>query len=238
MKQNKWHLPAPQVDLRNFKLKKINEPQYKHLWLLLFWPIYWLRYPIVEAINTEERCFLMHTVLDEHIPFCELFIVPYGLWLAIMLGINLYMAFYDVDTFKKYTKFLIISISISTLTFLVFPTYQDLRPETFPRDNVFTRLVSFVYAADTNTNVCPSEHVIGSFAFWAAAINSKRFQTPGRITAVTIAAVLTSIATLFLKQHSVIDVIVAIPVCLIVYRICYGKLHFTRSNSGDVSCTA
>lgn len=233
MKQNKWKLPAPQVDLRNFKLKRINEPQYKHLWLLLFWPIYWLRYPIVEAINTVDRCFLMHSVLDEHIPFCEIFVIPYGLWLAIMLGINLYMAFYDVDTFKKYTKFLIISISISTFIFLVFPTYQDLRPDQFPRDNIFTRLVGFIYAADTCTNVCPSEHVIGSFAYWAAAIHSERFKTPGRIAAVTAAALLTSISTLFLKQHSIIDVFAAIPICLIVYVICYGKVKVNNEKTAD-----
>ena len=235
MKQSKWKLPTPQIDVRNFRLNKINEPQYRHLWMLLFWPIYWIRYPIVEFINPQERCFLVHSIIDEHIPFWELFIIPYGLWLTIMLAINLYMAFYDVDNFKKYTRFLMISFSISTLIFLVYPTYQDLRPVEFPRDNLFTRLVGAIYAADTNTNVCPSEHVIGSFAFWAAAIHSKWFRTPGRLTAVTVTAILTSISTLFLKQHSIIDVIAAIPVCLVVYWICYGKKRVSRRKSENLS---
>ena len=214
---------VPQMDYRNFRLNKINQPEYKHMWLLLFWPVYWLRYPIVEAINTVDRCFLVSCPLDYKIPFNEIFVIPYQLWLAIMVLLHLYLMVYDIPAFKKYGKFLIITFSVSTITYLVFPTYQNLRPTEFARDNILTKWVQFVYAVDTSTNVCPSEHVIGSFAFWAAAINSRCFRKPWQITAVTIAALLTSTATVFLKQHSLIDVVAAIPVCLIAYWIVYGK---------------
>ena len=39
-----------------------------------------------------------------------------------------------------------------------------LRPEVFARDNALTRAVAWFYTFDTNTNVCPSLHVIGSAA--------------------------------------------------------------------------
>ena len=41
----------PQVDYRKFRLRNINTPEFRHLWLLLLWPVYWLRYPIIEAMN-------------------------------------------------------------------------------------------------------------------------------------------------------------------------------------------
>ena len=43
--------PKPQTDLRDFRLRKINQPQYRHLWWLLFWPVYLLRYFLIELFN-------------------------------------------------------------------------------------------------------------------------------------------------------------------------------------------
>ncbi len=219
---NKGRL-VPQVDYRNFRLSKINDQEYRHTKLLLFWPIYILSYFFVEAVNPVERCFLIHTAVDDMIPFCEWFIIPYLLWSPIMLGVQLYLMVYDVPAFKKYSKFLIVSFSIATVIFLVFPTYQNLRPEQLSRDNLLTRLVGLIYAVDTSTNVCPSGHVIGSFAYWAAALHSDVFRTPGKMTVITILAILTSVATVFLKQHTIIDVVAAIPVCAVAYWICYRK---------------
>jgi len=59
-------------------------------------------------------------------------------------------------------------MSLSTVIFLLWPSCQELRPAAFPRDNLFTRCVALLYASDTNTNVFPSEHAIGSAAVWMA----------------------------------------------------------------------
>ncbi len=223
MKQIKRERPVPQVDYRNFRLNKINQEEYKHTKLLLFWPIYILSYFLVELVNPVERCFLIHTALDDLIPFCEWFIIPYLLWGPIMVVVQLYLMSHDVSAFKKYSKFLIVSFSIATVIFLMFPTYQNLRPEGFRRDNVLTKLVDLIYSVDTSTNVCPSGHVIGSFAYLVAALHSDTLRTPGKMTVISICAILTSIATVFLKQHSLIDVAAALPVCAVSYWICYGK---------------
>lgn len=213
--------PAAQVDYRNFRLSKINQAEYRHLKLLLFWPIYFLRYPIIEAINTADRCFPVSCWLDELIPFHEAFFIPYQLWMVCLLAMTLYTMLYDIPSFKKYIQFLIISFSISTVVYLVFPTCQNLRPTQFERDNILTRLVQMMYRVDTNTNVCPSEHVIGSLAFLAAAINTKSLRKPLRLTVIAVLAVVISLSTVFLKQHSMVDVIAAIPVCAVAYWFCY-----------------
>lgn len=223
MTKSKWKLPQPQVDYRNFRLSKINQAEYKHLKLLLFWPIYFLRYPLIEALNTPDRCFPVSCWLDQVIPFHESFFIAYQLWMVCMLAMTLYTVLYDVPSFKKYIKFLIISFSISTFVYLVFPTCQNLRPTQFERDNILTRLVQLMYHVDTNTNVCPSEHVIGAMAVLAAAINTKRLRSPWKITVIAALMILISLSTVFLKQHSMVDVFAAMPVCMAAYWFCYRK---------------
>lgn len=223
MTETSRKLPEIQVDYRNFRLDKINQAEYRHLKLLLFWPVYFLRYPIIEALNTPERCFPVSCWLDERIPFHEAFFIPYQLWMVCLIGLTIYTLLYDIPSFKKYTKFLIVAFSISTVIYLIFPTSQNLRPTEFQRDNILTHLVQMMYQVDTNTNVCPSEHVIGALAFLFAAVHTKGLRSPGKIAVFSILSMVISISTVFLKQHSMVDVFAALPVCMIAYWICYGK---------------
>lgn len=216
-------LPKPAVDYRNFRLSKINQEEYRHLWLLLLWPAYLVRYIIIENLNPAAQYYPIHCALDDAIPFHEGFLIPYVIWYGFIVGMHLYTMFYDVPAFRAYTKFMAISLTMSTCVFLLFSSCQNLRPVTFERDNVLTRVVQLIYSVDTNTNVFPSEHVIGSIAVLAAAIHTESLRTPKRITVIAVTAFFTSIATVFLKQHSVLDVIAAFPICIIAYWICYEK---------------
>ena len=219
----KLHLPEPEVDLKHFHFRDLTKPQYRHFLFLLFWPVYYLRYFIVEAVNpTSAGCYVMHCALDDLIPLCEYFLIPYALWMVFMVGMHLFTLIYDVETGKKYSKFLIIAFSVSTLTFLIFPTCQNLRPESFERSNLFTWILGIMYQVDTNTNVCPSEHVIGALAVLAAAANCK-FRTPGRTTVMAVTMLIVIASTVFLKQHSVLDIVAALPVCLVAYLVTFGR---------------
>lgn len=216
-------LPTPAVDYRGFRLSKINQLEYRHLWLLLFWPIYISRYLLVENWNPAAVYHPIHCALDDIIPFQEGFLIFYALWYVFIAGMHLYTLLYDVDAFKRYSKFLFISMSISSVIFLVYPSCQNLRPAEFPRDNVLTKIVGLLYAIDTNTNVFPSEHAIGSLAVLAAAIHTKSLRSPGKLTVIALLAVLISLSTVFLKQHSILDVLAALPICALAYWICYGR---------------
>lgn len=216
--------PTSSVDYHGFRLRRINEPQFRHLWWLLFWPIYWLRYPLIELLNPAVQYHPIYCPLDDMIPFQEWFIIPYMLWMVCMVTFCVYTLHYDLNVFKRYSKFLVISMSISSVIFLVYPSCQNLRPEVFPRDNFLTDCVKLLYLVDTNTNVFPSEHAIGSVAVWLAAMHIKSLRTPLRVTLVTALTTLTCFSTVFLKQHSIFDIIAAVPICLIAYWLCYrGK---------------
>ena len=112
------------------------------------------------------------------------------------------------------------------VVYFLFPTFQNLRPEAFTRDNAFTRFLYHFYQFDTNTNVCPSIHVIGSVAVCCTAFSMPRFQRRGWKWAFGATAVLICMSTVFLKQHSAVDVLAALPVCLAAYHIAFRKEAF------------
>ena len=231
----KLKFPQPEVDVKNFRLQKINQPQYRHFWWLLFWPVYYLRYFLVEALNPAGApAHVMHCFLDDLIPVCEYFLIPYGLWMVIMLAMTFFTMIWDVDTFQKYMKFLLITITVSTTVFIIYPTCQNLRPETFDHQNLFTWILSMVYAVDTNTNVCPSEHVIGSLAVLAAVYNSKYFKETWKKAGMTVAMILVALSTVFLKQHSVLDVLYALPVCAVAYIICFRPFPLVKTETAEI----
>ncbi len=220
------------TDLRNFCFNKLNTPEYSHLWLLLYWPIYGLLFSFVERGYNPGGYIVMHCTLDDYIPFCELFLIPYLFWFVYLTGSIVYTLFMDVDSFKKEMKFIILTYSVTLLIYFICPTCQHLRPETFVRDNILTRCIAGFYAFDTNTNVCPSLHVIGSFAAMFGLWNAPRFNSRSWRAASVIACVLICLSTVFMKQHSVLDVIAALPLCLIGYIFAFrmgGHVHAVKN---------
>ena len=59
------------------------------------------------------------------------------------------------------------------LIYVIYPNGQELRVTSFENPNLLTDFVQYLYSCDTNTNVCPSLHVIGSFAAVFGVFHSK-----------------------------------------------------------------
>ena len=231
---------APQMvikpDYRQFRLRKLNTPEFSHIKLLLFWPVFGLAFLALERFRPHAAYHVMHCALDDAIPFSEWALIPYLLWFVYLIGALAYTFFQDVPAFRRMMRFVIVTYTAATVVYFIYPTQQLLRPEAFAHDNALTRAVAWFYTFDTNTNVCPSLHVIGSmaafFAFWYAPIFSKR----GWRIASTVAAFFISISTVFMKQHSILDVAAAIPLCAIGYYFAYVRTpKKSRSAVSDVT---
>ena len=211
------------VDYRKFRFSKLNTPEFQHLWYLLFWPLYGLGFMTVERLWIRDSYTPIHCALDDAIPFCEIFLIPYLFWFVFLVGVLVYTFFCDTAAFTRMMKFIIVSYTAAILIYILFPNCQELRPQVFRRDNFLTRFIAGFYEFDTNTNVCPSIHVIGSVAAMLAAWDSRHFNTPGWRAAFAVAAFLISVSTVFIKQHSVLDLAAAIPVCAAAYLFAYGR---------------
>ncbi len=223
---NRKKLQAPLIDYRKLRPHNINSEEFAHLKYLLFWPLFGLLFMFVERFYPVDYYYPMHCFADDHIPFCEIFVIPYMFWFVYLVGMHIYTLLYDIPSFKRMMRFIILTYSVTILIYFVFPTCQELRPIEFERDNVLTKFMVEFYQFDTNTNVCPSIHVTGSLAVMFTAFHCKRLN-PLQKVGFGITAILICMSTVFLKQHSVLDVLAALPICLIAYLFCF---HMNKLN--------
>lgn len=213
------------VDYRKFRLKRINDPEFSHLKLLLGWVGYFALYFLTENLIPAQNCTPVHMWLDDIIPFCEWFMIPYTFWYALIVFSLGYFLLYDVESFKKLQLFIIITQVCAMAIYIAFPTRQDLRPEVFPRDNFLTRCIGLLYAFDTNTGVCPSLHVAYSLGI-ASVWLKKKDARPWWKCFVVVAVVLICLSTMFIKQHSAVDFFAALPICLLAEVLLYGRAYW------------
>lgn len=165
---------------------------------------------------------VIHFGIDAYIPFCEYFIVPYLLWFLYVAGMVLYLGIKDREECRKMVAFLIAGMTIFLVISAVFPNGHHLRPKTFVRDNIFIDLVKHLYTVDTSTNVVPSIHVYNSIAVMIAVWRTKCFQEKHVCKwALLLLGASIICSTVLLKQHSMLDVLVACILSALVYAVCY-----------------
>lgn len=215
----------PVVDYRKFRLSKLNTPEFSHLWLLLGWVGYFLMYLITENFIAPERCYVMHSRVDDLIPFCEIFVIPYVFWYLLIVISLLYFLLYNVQGFRQLQTFIIVTQVVAMAIYIVFPNRQDLRPETFPRDNLLTDCIGFLYHFDTDTNVCPSLHVAYSIGIASVWLKEKPVGRGWKAAIVIIVGVICA-STMLIKQHSFYDFLAALPVCVLAECIAFGKSYW------------
>lgn len=214
----------PVVDYRKFRLSKLNEPEFKHLLYLLGWLGYFTLYFLTENLIPRENCYPVHCALDDMIPFCEYFVIPYVGWYLLIVVSLLYFALYNPDNFKNLMKFIIVTQVTAMVIYIIFPNRQDLRPDMFVRDNLFTDIVKLLYSFDTSTNVCPSLHVAYSVGIASTWLKEKSASAWCK-TIVTVFCLLVCVSVVFVKQHSAVDIFAAIPVCILAEWIAFGRYY-------------
>ena len=196
--------------------------KYRHAWVLLYGFIYMPWFIYLEK-RTDVHYFLIHSPLDDYIPFVEYFIVPYLLWFAFVAVAAGYFFFTDKTGFYRLSAFLIVGMTFFLFLCTVFPNGLNLRPATFARDNIFVELVKHVYATDTPRNVLPSIHVFNSLGVCIAIWHSEALKKHRKIQyGAYLLAVLIILSTVFLKQHSVTDVIAAFALACVIYPFVYA----------------
>lgn len=214
-------MKKPVVDYRTFRLRRIHEPQFAHLKLLGTWLIYFALYFITENLIPESRCVPVHCWLDDVIPFNEIFALAYVGWYALIVVSLGYFLLYNIDSFKRLQIYIFITQMVAMAIYIAFPNRQDLRPETFPRNNILTWIMGLIYTFDTSTNVCPSLHVAYSIGIMSVWLREKCAAVWKLL--ISVACILVCLSVAFVKQHSVVDIFAALPVCLLAEIIVYGK---------------
>lgn len=196
--------------------------KYRHLWVLSYFLIYipWFCY-LEKTVTSNYH--VMHISLDDLIPFNEYFIVPYMLWFLYVAVTIIYFMFTNKTDYYKLCVFLFSGMTISLIICTFFHNGTDFRPVLDPNKNIFTGIVAALYRTDTPTNVFPSIHVYNSIGVHIAIMKSAALKKhPWTRVVSGILLVSICMSTLFLKQHSVLDVIGSAVMAYIIYGIVYG----------------
>lgn len=198
--------------------------KYQHAWTLLYAFIYLAWWGLLGRVVLEDYA-MVHMPLDDKIPFCEWFIIPYYIWFPYILLVIAYFFFFAKRReYYQLAGFLFIGMTIALITYTVWPNGVDFRPdlETLGRENILTRLTGFIYANDRAINCCPSIHCFNSIGV-CIGINkceSLRKNKVVRIGSIVLSTLI-CLSTVFVKQHSVKDVFWAVGLSVIMYVAAY-----------------
>ena len=160
-----------------------------------------------------ELCDLkLHNVvskLDLFFPTLTVFIVPYFIFIIFFFVASYFMGVKDRLLLHRFTTTLIISATIGSLIFLIYPTYVD-------RDvfNIKNKILCFIHAHDVHVNACPSLHVLVTWCIWLhfrQLVISKKIKL-----SVHILTYLIVFSTVLIRQHGLIDIPAAIVIVELV----------------------
>lgn len=189
--------------------------------VLICMSVYLVWFMLLER-NVTNNYHIIHVGLDDYIPFCEYFIIPYLLWFLYVAGVWAYFWVRDFDTFSRMSRYLFGGMFASLFICSIYPNGTDLRPVIDTDANVFTALCSMIWDADTPTNVLPSVHVFNSIGIHTAILKSARTRDRRLITSLSfILCVSICLSTVFLKQHSCADVLAAGLLSYAMYGLVY-----------------
>lgn len=208
--------------------------KYKHIWILSYAFIYlpWFFYLERHVVGDY---YVIHTRIDDWIPFNEYFIIPYLLWFLYVAGAVLYFFFKNKHDYYRLCTYLFTGMSICLFICTIFPNGTDLRPVVDPNKNFCSWLVSLVHAADTSTNIFPSIHVFNSICVHIAIMKSESLRKhPVILHGSLILAILICMATVFLKQHSIVDVAGAGLLAYALYPLVYGTQNASDDETQEV----
>lgn len=198
--------------------------KYRHLLPVLGFMIFYLSvFNYVEDRPMHNMHFLI-SKWDRLIPFCEYFIIPYMLWFFYVAFAVLYFALVEKDRSQYWALVtnLGIGMTLFLIVSLVYPNGHTLRPMYLDHHNIFTEMVRGLWRIDTSTNVLPSIHVFNSVAVHIAVSQNQQLRKNPWVFHGSLLLCISIIAsTMFLKQHTVIDVITAFALNIGCYYLVY-----------------
>lgn len=211
--------------------KKVTKP----VWLISIgamfaaFGVYW----VINHLIVPE--YLIHCRMDDYIPFIADFALVYVYWFAY-LPIGMCQMLWHRDfggakgklDFKRYMLLYFISWGICLVCYVVFPNAIDFRPspEEIGYETFCTGGLALTYQGfDLPANVLPSLHCISTIATCVGILSSdfcKRSQFKSLYRAYYLLfTVLICAATVFVKQHSIIDFFASAGIIAVLYPLIY-----------------
>lgn len=235
-------------NLRNSKLYKFFI-KYNVFYLILpiiIYLIMWLCYNLAIVINKNEV--ILNFKIDQYIPYIKYFVIFYLTYYFMPIVLLWAISFKSKNKYYQFLSTLVINNFICYV-FYCFLSVKVIRESSVDMnmsifdiksfDGIFDYLVSFIYRIDKEAlNSLPSIHAGTGLLMVLMCISfNKTRLNKWLIFFGIISGVGCILATVFIKQHNLIDVIIGLLLTTIVYFIVIlvNKLKKTSSINGSLN---
>ncbi len=105
--------------------------------------------------------YIIHSPVDDLIPFNEWFIFPYCSWFVLLAAVTALLWWFDTASYDKLCLMMFSGMTLCLIIYMVLPNGLDIRPtaEAIGRENFAMTLMQLIWKADASVNVCPSSTV-------------------------------------------------------------------------------
>jgi len=150
--------------------------------------------------------------IDKYIPFIPFTSLFYCMWFPLIALFPISLFYADSVMYYLYMRSMLCEIIISVFCYMIYPTTFE-RP--VPPDTFWGRIMKLVYKGSyRGLNCAPSLHCSSCFLITYMACVCLGMPFLLRIIVVTIST-LVVVSTMTTKQHTIIDVITAVPVFVV-----------------------
>lgn len=150
--------------------------------------------------------------IDDKIPFLPWTVLTYCFWFPLIVFYPLVVFQTDPYSYCGYQMTMVMEIVLSVVCYLIYPTSFQ-RP--VPPDGFWGNFMKFIYRGSyRGLNCAPSLHCSSCFLVICVSFTCEGMSLWIRMFTVLI-AVMIVLSTLTTKQHTLIDVLTAVPLFLI-----------------------
>ena len=193
------------------------EHRHRLIVLILFGILYLGSFLLLELF-VKEPMLILYSPLDDYIPFSRFALIPYCLWFP-SIAVTLYYFFLKApeEEYRRLALPLIFGSLSVMLFYALVPNGVNLRPAVIEGDDPLAVLTRLLQGFDPPINTCPSLHVLIMVLMdnaWqrSAALKGKT----GIKAALRLLDLSVCLSTVFLKQHSILDVFWALVYVLVL----------------------
>ena len=186
--------------------------------VLFIGSLYSLSGLIIKIFQLNKTNTIIH--IDHILPTIPIFIFPYiTYYIYIILG-PIFIGQKNETTLHKYTTDVIITTTISFITYLIYPTYVDRSEFTSNNSLLFTIFTSIANKLNCDCNAIPSLHASIS---WLIHLRIREINPQKKYIIISlITSILICLSTFLIRQHGFIDTIIAL--------ILAELIHYTTNN--------
>lgn len=198
---------------KRFMLKyRLEEIKWIDLIWLLILPVININYVISNTLSQNGKNLAL--MLDKEIPFVSLFVFPYVYWyIYIFIGL-IFILSKDRKRYLRTLMAIYIGMCMCYVFYYLYPV--EISRPVIDNNTIANKLVNIIYENDRPVNCFPSIHVLNTYIimrFTKVKDNKSWFYY------TNIIGILIMLSTLFIKQHFILDGVVAIILAEVVILI-------------------